>query len=183
MKSFERSNGDLSYLYFLYYILSGGPPRALDHLKTSTFSMFLISEPESQPHSHSSGNNQVHMCYSDVKAVLRRTVGVALGMIWRLLPRISLHPAKLFRVTLTEIVVRHGTHDMIDAWKHRRFTLWGLSPIFQNVLPEKMTSWLAAGAAEGCLRARSRTFTITTNFCPEADCTGSWKQRFTAAII
>lgn len=109
-----------------------------------------------------------------------------IGMIWFLLPHISLHPAKLFRVTPTEIAVGRGTHDMIGTWKHHGFTLWGLSLIFQNVLPRDsggMTSWLADGALEGCLCARTRTFTITINSCPETDCTGSWKQRFTAAVI
>lgn len=118
------------------------------------------------------------------RAVLDYRGGI--GMIWRLLPHISPHLAKLFRVTLTEIVVRHGTYDMIGTWKHHGFTLWGLSLIFQNVLPrdsERMTSWLADGALEGCQCAHSRTFTIMINSCPETDCTGSWKQRFTAAII
>lgn len=171
--------------YTFFIVLSPADHhRLLYNLKTSRFSMFpdlwtWISTSFSFIWKQSSAY-VVFICKSH--AVLDYRGGI--GMIWRLLPHISLHPAKLFRITLTEIVVRHGTHDMIGTWKHHGFTLWGLSLIFQNVLPrdsERMTSWLADRALE--VRACSRTFTIMINSCPETDCTGSWKQRFTAAII
>lgn len=53
-------------------------------LKHPDDSCSLISEPELQHYFYSSGNNQVHMWYSDVKVMLHWTSQSALrtGGIW-----------------------------------------------------------------------------------------------------
>lgn len=157
VKRFERNNGDLCTYTFFIVVSPTDHHGLVYHLKTSRFSMFpdlwtWISTWFSFIWKQSSA----YVVFRSKRPVVPGYRG-GNGMIWFLLPHISLHPANLFRVTLTEIVVGRGTHDMIGTWKHHRFTLWGLSLIFQNVQPRDsggMTSWLAGGAWRGvCLHA------------------------------
>lgn len=162
-------------------------------LKHPDFPCSLISEPELQLYFHSSGSNQVHMWYSHVKVVLYWTSQPALWtsgiwMTWRLLPHISLCLAKFFLSYAdrnTRQKLYRCTLMWLAPWKVMVSRFEDYPPFSRMFCSETLRGWPHDWlmGVWGCICARSCTFTIMINSCPEKNCTGIWKQLFSAAII